>query len=292
MKFKLIIQFVFIGFVLFSCKKNKKGNTLPANKNANFDSVYISKPVNPQAKNVTLFSVAGVRCVNCPSEAKLVNELLDSTPKGRLNSLVFYPYFQVPNTHPWEGFDTLNSIQADSFYYQIGIPVGIPMGMVDQSNYNKQRFFHYSQYSSAVAAQLNKTNTFNLYLNTSRNSPMGSFSITVKCIYTGTNLNKNYLVYTALYETDLVGKQKGGGIEFISTGFKTDYKFGNVFRRMMSPVLGEPITEVNSKYATYVKKYSTKISPKWNTDNLYCIAWIVDAETKEIIHSVVQKALQ
>lgn len=245
------------------------------------DTVYQGTSVTQEPKNVLLFDITGVRCVNCPTAAQVAKDIVNANPKGRVNVLALYPFYQPSNTKPWEGYDTLNTLDAEYLGSQFGAPVGMPMGMIDQINYNSNRLLAYPLWAGIVTSQQNVASNFNIDLKTSWNTTTKKGRVEIKNIYTGAASSKKYLMYLAITESKIIGKQK----DLSTTGHKDDYEHNHVLRKIITRQTGDTLQNLTASYITFEKHFSITPSLKWKPENLHCLVWIVDMDTRDVIQS-------
>ncbi len=241
------------------------------------DTIYVSSVPNAQTKKVLLFDVTGVRCNNCPRAAELAKSIAADNP-NRVEILALYPN-AGSLTFPWDGHDTLNTTDADQL---IGTkPSSLPKGMVDNIIYNGSVLIDELAWGAAVNQQLQKTTPINIEIKTSWLNSEDKARLQVKAIANkATNLNTNWIF--AVFEDDIIGKQSDSRL---STGYDDFYKHNHVLRQVVGSPFGDPVfTGSTNAGLTREKHVFIPRIKKWNADNLHIMVWVMDADTKEILH--------
>lgn len=265
--------------ILLSCKEEKPLVNFTVPEKPLIDTVYAGSSVSAQEKAVVLMDITGVRCTNCPTAAQVARDIVAASPADRVHVIALYPFYQPPNTKPWEGYDTLNTYDAEFLGSQFGIPLGMPTGMIDQISYNSSQFIPYTQWSGLVSDRLKLSTAFNIDLKTSWNNSTGKGRLEIKNTYTGSVTTKKYLMYVAVLEDKIIGKQKS------NSGEIDNYQHNHVLRKLVTVQTGDTLHNTDATFKIHEKHFSITPQSKWNADNLYCLVWVVDATSKEILHS-------
>lgn len=269
--------------ILLSCKEEKPLVNFTVLEKPLLDTVYSGSSVTAQEKAVVLMDITGVRCTNCPTAAQVARDIVAASPADRVHVIALYPFYQPPNTKPWDGYDTLNTYDAEFFGSQFGIPLGMPTGMIDQINYNSSRFIPYTQWSGLVSDQLKRATPFNLDLKSSWNSSTGKGRLEIKSTFLGSPTTDKYLLYVTVLENNIIGKQKS------NSGEIDNYQHNHVLRQLVTLQTGDTLRNADAAFKVHEKHFAITPQRKWNVDNLYCLVWIVDAASKEILHSAETK---
>lgn len=274
-----ILVISFCSGLFFACKEDDPGVNYKIPEKPLLDTSYISSAVSADSRNVLIMDITGVRCINCPTAAKIAKDIQNANPAGRVNIVALYPWYQLSNTAPWDGYDTLNSDYSEYLASQFGQPVGMPSGHINQILYNNNRFVPYNQWAGVVATELAEPSEFNIQLKSSWDNSNNRARVEIKNIYTGNATSKNYLMYLAVLENEIVGKQKGPDSIFYY------YKFEHVLRKLITANTGDSLKKLDNQYKTFEKHYYIMPEKNWKADHLNALVWIVDADTRNIIQS-------
>jgi len=242
------------------------------------DTTYMSAAPNPQNKTVWLADITGVRCTNCPEAAEIAHDIYKDNP-GRVELIALYPTYFPTLTSAWSGYDTLTTILANEIVG--GEPEGIPRGMVDNIVYNGNRFIDRFVWPVAIQQQLSLNTPINLDVKANWISSENRGRIEYKAIANSV-YNKPVLVIGGILEDKIIGKQSD---RRASSGYIPDYEFNHVLRGVIGSSTGDTLSSAfPSTGFTVEKHYYVNKSPNWNEENLSILIWIIDAETREVLH--------
>lgn len=242
------------------------------------DTTYMVAPPTAQTKTVWLADITGVKCTNCPEAAEIAYQIYKDYP-GRVELLALYPTYFPTLTSAWSGYDTLTTSLANEV---IGAePEGIPRGLVDNIVYNGNRFVDRFSWPLVVQNQLQKNTPINLEVNASWNASEEKGRIEFKATANAV-VAKPVLLVGALVEDNIIGKQSD---RRASSGYIGNYQFNHVFRSVIGSTQGDTLAKsFDSPGFTVEKHYFVPFSKKWKLQNMSCLIWILDAETREVLH--------
>lgn len=241
------------------------------------DTAYMSTAPSPQLKVVWLADITGVKCTNCPEAAEIAGRISQDY-QGRVELVALYPTFFPTLTSPWSGFDTLTNTLANEIIG--GEPEGIPRGMVDNVVYNGNRFVDRFSWPLLVQQQLALSTPINLEVKaqwiSADNRGRVEYKATANKAYT-----RPLLIVGGILEDDIIGKQSD---RRVGTGYIPNYQFKHVLRGVIGSTRGDTLAaSFPSAGFTIEKHYFMKKSDKWKLENLSCLIWILDAETREVL---------
>lgn len=272
-------------FLIVSCKEEIPGGLILIKKDKPLlDTCYtLSSLVTPQPKTVLLIDITGVRCVNCPKAADIAKDIEENS-SGRVIVMGVHPTSLQSLTLPWPGYDTMSNAESELIAAQFGLPVGLPSGMVDQILYNGNRYVTPQNWQTVVNGQLAKSSSWNIEAKSTFDNASKSARLEIKNIYnTNTSTTNPYLMFAAVVESKIVGKQKDSRF---TPDEILDYEHNHVFRNFISSSSGDTLNKCGLSLNTvYEKHYKFKMNSKWKPQNCKLIVWIVDAGSKEIIQT-------
>jgi hypothetical protein len=230
-------------------------------------------------KKVLLIDVTGVRCNNCPKAAVLAKSLAASNA-GRVEVVALYPKTPMSLTYPWPGFDTMSTIEADQIATALGGITSLPLGAVDQVEYNGSKLLNTSDWGAAVTAQLAKSSPFNLSIKSTWKPADGKSRVEIKAIANAA-IASNYKWVVAITENGVKSKQSD---QDAPGGVVDDYDHEHALRGVVGSFLGSDINTA-AVSAGYVREKHFYVVPKakWVAANCEVVVWIYDANTKEVV---------
>jgi hypothetical protein len=270
--------------LIMGCEEENPGIKFTEPEKALLDTSYISGSLpTAQSKNVMLFDVTGVRCNNCPDAAAIARKIADTLYPGRVTVLALYPTSISPIlTKPWAGFDTMNNLDAEAITGILGTVPSLPTGCVDQLKISNNYYLDRGTWTGHVNNQLAKSTPVNIDLKTTWIAASNKGRLEIKLTYTSVQ-TANHVVLIGVSESDIVGKQSD--ITAQPTGIREDYVHNHALRKLYTPAAGDTLKASLIVGRVFEKHYYINPRYNWNADNMDCVVWVVDADTKEILHS-------
>ncbi len=265
--------------VLFFASCEEEPPAIRSNEKPLLDTTYTSAPPSPQTKKVLLIDITGVRCSNCPRAAETAKNIANSN-SGRVEVLAVYPHIgSGVLTNPWDGNDTL--VLPEAIDLLVAKPTTLPRGMVDNIEFNGNKIIDELNWSTAVSNQITKTTPVNLEIVSQWLSSEDKARIQIKAVANQTTTRKLSWVI-GIMEDKIVGKQSDSRL---SGGIAEEYEFEHVLRQVITSTSGDIIAEqgFTSPGQTREKHYFVPRKSKWKKENLKCIVWVMDADTKEVL---------
>ncbi len=256
-------------------------------------------PVHVQ-KNVLLEDYTGHYCGYCPDASKIIKELLN-TPKyaDRLIPVSIYPTTAFNRFSPgadrfFYDFTTDEGDKLDAYY---GVSSkNLPNGVVNRTEFESDLILGRSKWKNAIDDILEEPaiawvdvhadydNTDNKYL---------TISTRVKMLDSYPNLiNVNVvLVEDHIINWQLDYSQDPKEVENYEHNFVLRYN-NEAFNRNLFGTWGIELGS-NNKNSDEVKQVTTTLNgTDWNVNNLYAVAYIYDATTKEVLQVNKTKVIQ
>ncbi|MEC8692642.1 MAG: Omp28-related outer membrane protein [Bacteroidota bacterium] len=247
------------------------------------DTAYLMGAPSAESKRVWLADITGVKCTNCPEAAEIAYQIYKENA-GRVELIALYPTFFPSLTGPWEGYDTLVLQEANEMI--AGEPVGIPRGLVDNIVYNGNRFIDRFSWPSVVTERLKESTPINLGVQAKWESSENKGRIELTATANKT-YNKPVLFHMAILEDGIIGKQSDSRVP---SGYIKDYEFNHVLRKSITSPIGDTLsTGFGVPGYTIEKHYYIAKESKWDVNNLSCLIWVSDAETKEVLQTASAK---
>lgn len=268
-KYIYIIQLFTLALIFNSCTEQE---------------VIVPKVSEIKSDRVVLIEdFTGVKCPNCPSAARRVEQLAELYP-GKVVSIAYHTDFLGdPITHPEEykskyDFRTATGNQLESI---MGFYLGKPAVTLDRKKHSADAEFLLDQIESlgnienelqtAPAVAITIANTFDptSRLLTSQVSVKGLLDIT-----------GSFHLHAAITEDHILDSQLD------NDKYVNDYEHNHVFRALLSEINGDILTDKINKDLVITKTYSFTLPPEagwWNAANCNVVAFLSDYTQKPSI---------
>jgi len=249
------------------------------------DTNYIVTPVPPpQNKIVLIEDITGVRCVNCPTAAAKIKEIINSKSEDSVIAIALYPWpvfgsnSLSNNTIPYDGFPKLASDTSSQIVESLGIPQGLPSAYVDRHIFAPQTSKPISSIgvmASLVDQRVRLTTPVNIVL---KKAVAGrKITLDIKLQYTETVVgNHKYAIY--LTEDNIISRQA------FPTGVVDNYVHNHALKVSLDLPTGRPLTASLVPGRTFDKRYEYEVSPSINLANCHIICVITDAATGDVVN--------
>lgn len=280
----LILSLTVAALFLGACEEENPGVVFTEPEKPLLDTTYmISQIPAAQTKHVMLFDITGVRCNNCPDAAAIARKIADTLYPGKVTVLALYPTSVSPIlTQPWPGYDTMNNADAEAITSYLGTVQSLPTGCVDQIKVGNTYFLDRNTWAGHVANQLSKSTPLNIELSTSWLTAENKGRLNAKITYTGA-VSGTHLVLIGVAESHVIGKQSD--VNAKPTGIREDYEHNHALRKVYTATSGDTLKASLVPGRVFEKHYYITPRYNWNPDHLDCVVWVVDAASREIIHT-------
>ncbi len=251
------------------------------------DTGTIADTIPPaQHKAVLIEDITGVRCVNCPSAAQKIMDIITNKSEDSVIAIALYPWpYPGPsnfiNTNPWEGFPKLADDTCSKIVESLGVPNGLPSGYVDRYAFppSLERPNAFNSWASLVDKRLRLSTPVNITL---EKSVAGKkISIDIKLHYTKFVSGKHKL---ALYliEDNIISKQRTPP----PVGDKDDYVHNHAFRFTFDLPAGRPLKGNLFPGKTYDRhyEYQLPVNSPIKIENCHVVCLVLDATTEEVVN--------
>lgn len=200
------------------------------------------------------------RCGVCAGSNPGYYSLLNQY-KGKYHHLSIHPQIPYSSCLLYQANKDDQSQRA-SFYAISGTPTVVFNGLTKKSAG--------SVTAALLDAELKKESPIQLVI-TETGSGVKNATVEVKTL--GDKPSGKYRIYTAIVEKELNYASPNG-----------EKLHHNVFRDFLTAADGDPI-DLAGTGSSVIKNYSITIPPGWVENQIYILAWIQDANTKEVLNS-------
>lgn len=128
--------------------------------------------------------------------------------------------------------------------------------------------------TTALNAEIAKTSPLQIKVKEKENWGMGTVSVKVELTALGAMPTGNYKLVAALCERTLnYDAPNGEKVHF------------DVFRKMLTAINGNTVSDISTPGSQKEFSFEYSWDSKWNNQLIYVLAWVVNADTKEVINS-------
>jgi hypothetical protein len=248
------------------------------------DTSYIVSTVpDPQHKVVLIEDITGVRCVNCPTAAQKIRDIITAKSEDSVIGMALYPWptntnSLFNNTAPYDGFPLLANEISSQIVEGLGIPQGLPSGYVDRNIFAPQtvRYQAVGTWSTLVNQRLKLKTPVNITLQKSVSG--NKLGVDVKLQYTeAVSGNHKFALY--LVEDDIVSKQAS------TSGTIDTYVHNHALRHTFTLAMGQPLSETLVPGRTFDKHYEYELPSVNKMVNCSVICIIISETTGEVVNA-------
>jgi hypothetical protein len=237
-------------------------------------------------RKVLLEDYTGHTCINCPTAAVLAQDMKDLYGNKLIVMAVHAGFFAMPQSGNYSAdFRTPAGNELDDFF---GISaVGLPKGMVNRTEYNGNRIIAHDKWGAAIGEiiDLPADAYIELGLTYNQTSRKLSGDCYVKFI---NQLDGTFRFCLCLIENNIVAPQKNNNQSIGPTPDWLDYVHQHLLRGAINGTWGEEINpggpvETGLKY--HLSFTNFEILPEWNYEDCAVVAFVINADTKEVIQA-------
>ncbi len=250
--------------------------------------------VVPQARNILLEDITGVRCPNCPQSHDVAKSISDANP-GRIVVLALHafsnPIFTDPIVSSGFGYPEFRDSTADYIVTQLlGNPSALPQGAVNRRFFPSEsnRYLPFSKWSGYVNSELAIATPINLSVMNNYNAVTREVTAVVKMECTQ-NVTDTVYLSVGITENEIIGTQKSG-IDTIQ-----NYPHNHIFRKMLTAKAGLRINSstvvLNSKQVV-IRVFKYTLPTSWNVNNCNVVGILHKSSSRiDVIHCAEKKIL-
>lgn len=245
--------------------------------------------IDTNLRSVLLEDYTGMKCQNCPEAAEVARTLEELYKNQVFVIAVHAGYFANPDSNnPSSPFYSQDFRNATSQTWMSTFKVVTnPLGLINRAYYQSttQLPVQAAEWPNAVAAQvkLPKAAVMSMHngVTIAKGDTTLSTSVQVRFLK---KFEGKYNLCVCITEDSIVGVQQVGPT------IKYDYVFNDLLRGAVNGFFGEQITAANDTVTVLKKDYTQKLSGKWNTNNMNVVAFILNGDTKQVLHIIKGKA--
>lgn len=292
MKFlKQILSFLFAGFLIWSCDVIEPPFIIDTQT---ADTIKFPVPEfavrSEFVKKVLLEEFTGHKCGNCPRAAEELVRLEASYHEQLVPLAIHVTDFfggadetgYYSNDYRTETGAVLND------YYGIE-SAGLPRGMVNRTEYNEQIILSFSEWEGALIEQLSKEPLVDVQIITQYDADSNQFAAHVQTQLLA-NFSSELNLSVFLVEDSIVSAQKDYNHDPTTI---EDYVHRHMLRKSLNGTWGDPLIDSEAEIGEkIIKSYSSDLDVDYKLKDCYIVAFVLDANSREILHAEQAKIIE
>jgi hypothetical protein len=281
-------------FFMYSCEEVGPNINLnpPKIDTSLIDTTYIAATSEtPQTKMILIEDFTGVRCPNCPTAAKKIEDLQTQYPNRIIACAIhFNNIFGIPHSGSKYDFRTASGLEI--FNMLPGTHSQLPIGDVDRTLHTdgggKLSVLQlYSTWPTFVDEQLSKNSVVNIDLSGGFIDTGSTYKIKVKLHYTQAAISDTQAISIYLIEDNIIDLQT-----LPTTAIDSHYVHKHVLRAVLTNNNGDDLKAGLVVNRVFEKDYKIELNKKWVRSNCSIIAFVHKKGSTFDVINVRQKSLQ
>lgn len=239
--------------------------------------------VDTTKRKVLLEDYTGMKCVNCPG-ATAGAEALVELYKGQVILMAVHAgFFAVPDASG--NYTTDYRVAEGVTWFNDFTLVSNPMGMVNRITYNDKKAIGATSWAAAVSATAQEKRVATIHIDAQYTAAgRGQVNTTITARFLE-KLTGTYNLTVCLLEDSITGWQKNNDTAVGPVPDIENYVFNDMLRAVLNGAYGEELTNAVDTGVVYTKTYQYTPDPLWIPGHLSLVAFIANADTKEIIQA-------
>jgi hypothetical protein len=296
MKLPVYIYSVLVVVLVFSACKEENPGVIFTKPSVIFkDTTYVAANAEtPQPKNALVEDFTGVRCTNCPTGHRAVEQMQKDYP-NRIVALALHGH-DFPNfTSP---IDSVNDIDMRVEYTGlilqiVGRPLGLPFGTIDRVYKSPTA----GSWGGFAATRIGQPTKVNLTVKTlDYDASTRQLNVTLSAVFVDSLAEKPFFS-VGIYENGLIAPQKDQDLanDPVKHGVEPLYEHNHVLRYM--PAFNETLLPDSSginlpeKNRVVEKSFSIKMKDEWAVENCYLVFYVHRGANIEVLQVIEKKIL-
>lgn len=232
-------------------------------------------------KRVLLEDYTGHKCQNCPAAAVIAHSQ-EANYHGKLVVLAVHAgYYAIPGTGEFAADYRSDAGEKWNTDFQVS---AYPSGMIDRKTFNGHQVVGTEEWVTDIASIINQTSTLNMIMTNTYDTTSRVVSSWVYSKFSRATAG-SYNITVCVVEDGLVSAQDS------ASAIIHNYLFKDVLRSAVNGTYGEILTGAVDPALTYLGKFSITLNTAWVSGNCSILAFVSNAETKEILQVIKQKVV-
>ncbi len=234
-----------------------------------------------KVRKVMLEEFTGHICVNCPEATKLANDLKQVFGEQLILVSIHAGDLAVPDDAPFNA-DYRTNIGTDIYnFYQ---PVGVPMGMVNRISYEGGVTLFKDSWEPAIQELLALPPEASIEIELDYNAGSRLLDVHVHNEFLD-DIPRTLNICVVVIESDIISAQKNDLASVGPVPDILDYQHNHILRSSLNGTWGDLLVDQPTAGTIMTKDYSLTLNNAWDENNIGIIAYVLDANTNEIIQA-------
>jgi len=234
-----------------------------------------------KVRKVILEEFTGHICVNCPEATIQANDLKTLFGEQLILLSIHGGPLAVPLAEP---FETDYRTEAGTAIYNYYNPVGVPIGMVNRTDYEGNTLLFKDSWEGAINALIDLPPEASIEIESEYNDGNRKLDIHVHSEFLA-DLDRTLNLSVLLLESGMVSAQKNDLASIGPTPDWLNYEHKHLLRLGVNGTWGELLAEQPTNGTVVTKDFSVTLDNAWDVQNMDIIALIIDAATYEVIQA-------
>jgi len=276
--FKNSILFSLIALFLWQCD-TIDGKFIEDNNSLCGDA---SLPV--PIKKVILEDYTGFRCGNCPRAAEKIEELSPVYCDHIIPVSIHVGYFATPSGSTYTSDYRTPEGTAYNDYFG-SESAGLPVGMVNRTEFNGKKLLAHDDWSAAILAQINQAPKLDIIINPEYLPDDSSFNLKIETGFLKT-ISQKLMLNIWLVEDSIIDWQKDYDAKPQDI---EGYIHNHLFRESLTDIWGSELSGNTTQNSFINSDFSGKLNNKYKPNEIYIVAFVAVKESREILQASMKK---
>jgi hypothetical protein len=235
--------------------------------------------VDAQKRQVLIEEFTGVRCVQCPGGAAIIEDLLAIHGDQLVAVALHAGEWAPPFNESLYDFRTQDGDQVLNF---LGEPIGYPSAVVNRKLFDGEFDLQLgkNQWAGFIALEAAEEPKVKIALQIEYDGTGRTLDADVTLFVQENILEPDVRLSVLITEDDIIDMQE------TPEGKKSDYKHKHVLRDYLSNYAGDPITSPMVAGAEINESFSIELKEDWVVDNINVVAFVhVAGASKEVLQA-------
>ncbi len=276
---KLLSILTVLLFLIYSCDVVQKPY-LEQSGQCGHDN--LSVPI----KKILVEDYTGFKCGNCPEAHELLQGLINNYCDHIVAVSLHVGYFARPSVSPPYNIDFRTEAGEEYNEYFGAEAAGLPVGMVDRTEFNGSRLLNPNAWADAIVSELEKPLLLDVEVHNTYNDTSRKVNIKVD-VAALQDLTANLYLSVWVTEDSIIAPQKDYRRNPPDI---LNYVHRHVFRGAVNSTWGDQIVNGTLEKGSVLSfSFSTVLDTAWNADHCHIVAFVYKYDDKSVLQADEEK---